>query len=194
MEEKSCRASPSRNSNMEEERGGERWWLGLGAPPAPSPLYIGGVRPGLPWPLLQALWPAAKRGKGGKLPPQVDPPLGFGETLRGGRPGPLGLGAPGPLGQGSTPSAHVGPPRSWAPWWTPPEPSRTFPVFHRKNPELFRNLEINFPYMNLILRTILDLLVMSWIPSETPNKLRSPSHIPNLLMRHRTLSASPYGL
>ena len=30
--------------------------------------------------------------------------------------------------------------------------------------------------MNLILRTIPDLLVMSWIPSETPNKLRSPSY------------------
>ena len=30
--------------------------------------------------------------------------------------------------------------------------------------------------MNLILRTILDLLVMSWIPSETPNNIRSPSY------------------
>ena len=30
--------------------------------------------------------------------------------------------------------------------------------------------------MNLILRTIPDLLVMSWIPSETANNLRSPSY------------------
>ena len=30
--------------------------------------------------------------------------------------------------------------------------------------------------MNPILRTIPDLLVMSWIPSETPNNLRSPSY------------------
>ena len=29
--------------------------------------------------------------------------------------------------------------------------------------------------MNIILRTIPDLLVMSWIPSETPNKLWSPT-------------------
>ena len=29
--------------------------------------------------------------------------------------------------------------------------------------------------MNLILRTIPDLIVMSWIPYETPNKLRSPT-------------------
>src|SRR3954470_9943717 len=28
--------------------------------------------------------------------------------------------------------------------------------------------------MNLILQTILDLLVISWIPSETPNNIRSP--------------------
>ena len=30
--------------------------------------------------------------------------------------------------------------------------------------------------MNLILRTLTDLIVMSWIPSETPNNLRSPSY------------------
>ena len=59
---------------------------------------------------------------------------------------------------------------------TTSEPSRTFDGLHRKNPELFRNSEFDFPYMNLILRTILDLLVMAWIPSETPNKLRSPNH------------------
>ena len=29
--------------------------------------------------------------------------------------------------------------------------------------------------MNLILRTLPDLIVMSWIPSKTPNKLRFPN-------------------
>ena len=35
--------------------------------------------------------------------------------------------------------------------------------------------------MNLILRNILDLLMMSWIPSETPNNIRTPFHISYLL-------------
>ena len=43
----------------------------------------------------------------------------------------------------------------------PPETFYNLLGIHRKIPELFRNLEINFPYMNLILRTITDLLVMS---------------------------------
>ena len=46
------------------------------------------------------------------------------------------------------------------------EPSRTC----HKCTGSFPNLEYDFLYMNLILRTIPDLLVMSWIPSETPNK------------------------
>src|SRR3954463_9329197 len=37
-----------------------------------------------------------------------------------------------------------------------------------------RTSELDFPYMNLILRTIPDLLVISRIPSETPNNIRSP--------------------
>ena len=41
--------------------------------------------------------------------------------------------------------------------------------------------------MNLILRTIPNLLVMSRIPSKTPNNIRYPSHIPNLLKLHRNL-------
>src|SRR3954454_3800749 len=67
------------------------------------------------------------------------------------------------------------------------------PIQYRKNPELFRNPKIVFPYMNLYLRTIPKLLVMSQIQSETPNNIRSPSHIPYLLKLHRTLSVSPYG-
>ena len=57
------------------------------------------------------------------------------------------------------------------------EPSGTFHKFTGP----FPNLECDFPYMNLILRTIPELLVMSWIPSETPNNIRTPFHIPYLL-------------
>ena len=110
--------------------------------------------------------------------PQVKPPLrSYLLFLRdlilslGGQPhGPLGLGA-WPMW------ASVPPPRSM---WTPPgqvgptrgpsEPSRTFPVQYRKNPELFRNPKNTFPYMILYLRTIPELLMASWIPSETLNK------------------------
>ena len=45
------------------------------------------------------------------------------------------------------------------------------PIRCRKIPELFRNPKNTFPYMNLYLRTIPELLVISWIPSETPNKI-----------------------
>jgi hypothetical protein len=68
----------------------------------------------------------------------------------------------------------------WAPLWYPPEPSRTFDAI----PKILNfsgNPENDFPYMDLILWTIPDLLIMSWIPSETPNNIRSPSHIPYLL-------------
>ena len=60
--------------------------------------------------------------------------------------------------------------------WTPPsivpffltflEPSRTC----HKCTGSFPNLEYDFLYMNLILRTIPELLVMSGISSGTPNK------------------------
>ena len=85
-------------------------------------------------------------------------------------------GAPGPLGQAAPPQPMLALPSRGPTGGTSPEPSRTFLGLHRKNPELFRNLEFNFPYMNLILRTIPDLLVMYRIPSETPNNLRSPSY------------------
>ena len=64
------------------------------------------------------------------------------------------------------------------------EPSRTFrnllesPYKHSRT---FPNLENDPQYMNLILRTIPDLLVMSRIQSETPNNIRSPTQIPYLL-------------
>jgi hypothetical protein len=63
-----------------------------------------------------------------------------------------------------------------------------------QTPKLFPNPESNFPYMNLILRTITNLLVIYGIQSKTPNNILSPYHIPYLLKQHRTLSVSTYGL
>ena len=114
---------------------------------------------------------AAKGRRGGKLTPQVSPRV----SPRAGRMGHMGL----VRMAHEAHAAHPSPfslPRLRAHRWDPPEPSRTFSVSTGKFPNFFRNLEINFPYMNLILRTIPDLLVMSWIPSETPNNLRSPSY------------------
>ena len=48
----------------------------------------------------------------------------------------------------------------------------SFPVQYRKNPNFFRNPNNNFPYINLYLRTILELLVTSGISSGTPNNIR----------------------
>ena len=66
----------------------------------------------------------------------------------------------------------------------PLEPSRTFRNLLEspyKHSGTFPNLENDPQYMNLILRTIPDLLVMSRIQSETPNNIWSPTHIPYLL-------------
>ena len=44
-------------------------------------------------------------------------------------------------------------------------------------------------YINLYLRTIPELLIMSVISSGTPNNIRSPNHITHIIQyRHRTLS------
>ena len=101
-------------------------------------------------------------------------------------------------------SLYLGRPTRWSPPWTPPShlvgwlglvesfrDSTFHGDFFRKVLEhssafhkctgSFPNLESDFLYMNLILRTIPELLVMSWIPSETPNNIRTPFHIPYLL-------------
>ena len=54
-------------------------------------------------------------------------------------------------------------------WWNifrtsrslrnPPEPSGSFPVQYRKNPNFFWNPNNNFSYINLYLQTILELLI-----------------------------------
>ena len=67
------------------------------------------------------------------------------------------------------------------------EPSGTFQNLLESPYGTFPNLENDPQYMNLILRTIPDLLVMSWIQSETSNNIRSRTHIAYLLKHHRIL-------
>src|SRR4051812_7998808 len=49
------------------------------------------------------------------------------------------------------------------------DPSRTFRWKHRNHS---RTLELDFPYMNLIIQTFPGLLVISRNPFETPNNIR----------------------
>src|SRR3954467_289049 len=76
-------------------------------------------------------------------------------------PGPMRPGhsliGPCPLPEGGT---------TLAPFRKVLEASGTIPI----NPEQFRTPKTALPYMNLILRTTSEPLVMSRIPSETPNK------------------------
>src|SRR4051812_28294557 len=60
------------------------------------------------------------------------------------------------------------------------EASGTIPI----NPEQFRTPKSALPYMNLILRTIPEPLVMSRIPSETPKKTHKPIIQSILASRH----------
>ena len=84
-------------------------------------------------------------------------------------PSPPGAGAP-PLGP-MCPPGWVGPSG-----WTPGTHS-SLPVHYRKYLKLFWNPNTTFLYINLYLRTIPELLMMSRISSGTPNILRSPTHI-----------------
>ena len=61
----------------------------------------------------------------------------------------------------------------WAPPWNPPEHSRSFPVQYQKKPNFSGIPKNNFPYINLYPRTIPELLVISRIPSGTPNNLQT---------------------
>ena len=98
-----------------------------------------------------------------------------------------------------TPPPRVGRPWWWSPFGTPPskvtffrtflEPSRTF----HKCTGSFSNTSNDILYMNLILRTIPELLVMSGISSGLRTNIRTPFHIQILPFQHPTLSVSPYG-
>ena len=137
--------------------------------------------------------PHIYRGKGeGGRPPQIQ--CEEGAAAKGGRSASQVKWRPSPLG--FSPSHAHGPWGGWCPWpikaraplqpmllyWTwwnnfrtsgplrnPPEPSGSFPVQYRKNPNFFRNPNNNFPYINLYLRTIPELLMTSGISSETPS-------------------------
>ena len=83
--------------------------------------------------------------------------------------GPMGPCAPGPMRPGHSligpcPLPEGG--TTLAPFRKVLEASGTIPI----NPEQFRTPKTALPYMNLILQTIPEPLVMSRIPFETPNK------------------------
>ena len=85
------------------------------------------------------------------------------------RLGPMGPCAPGPMRPGHSligpcPLPEGG--TTLAPFRKVLEASGTIPI----NPEQFQTPKTALPYMNLILRTIPEPLVISRIPFETPNK------------------------
>jgi hypothetical protein len=116
----------------------------------------------------------------GDMFPQVNPPFSWDSILSlvGVACWALRQSVPGQCGLGCTPSPHVALPGTMGPLWPIKEPSRNPLMRHNKIPELFTNPERDIPYMNLIPRTILNLLVMPWVQSKTTNHIRSPTHIP----------------
>ena len=148
--------------------------------PPLTPLFIGeGARGAGPsrWDLEEGRRPGR-----GNLPAKQRgaPPLGF----------PLNPRRMGPRG-GAQPSrswllphaAHVAPREGWPSRWTLGT-LPVAPVQYRYAPETFRCPYDSFPYINLYLRTIPELLVMSEISSGTPNNIRfaaySYSYNPNI--------------
>ena len=89
-----------------------------------------------------------------------------------------GAGAPGPLRLGRLPTSHatvLDVVEQFPDLRTPPESSGTFwklPGTIPEKTELSRIPNNNFPYINLYLRTIPELLMTSGISSGTPNNIR----------------------
>ena len=135
-------------------------YRGKGEGGRPPRTHLGGVR--------------RPRGEGERVacPPSQGgaPPLGFPLNPRrmgpreGVRPAHQGL-APCPT-QPMWPPGRGGPSR-WTPGTLP-----VAPVQYRYDPETSRCPFDNFPYINLYLRTLPELLVTSGIPSGTPNNIR----------------------
>ena len=76
----------------------------------------------------------------------------------------------------------------------PPRTPSGDPMNTRYAPKPFRCPNSIVLYINLHLRTISELLVMSMISSGTPNNIRSPNHITHItLYRQRTLSVRTLG-
>ena len=154
--------------------GGLRQNLWCGCPPTPH-IYRGKGEGGRP-PQIQSKEGAA--AKGGRSASQVKwrpSPLGFPLSHA---HGPWGAGSPGPLRLGRPPTAHatvLDVVEQFPDLRTPPESSGTFwklPGTIPKNPNFSRNPNNNFPYINLYLRTIPELLVTSGISSGTLNNIR----------------------
>ena len=153
-------------------RGGLRLGGWCGCPPL-TPLFIGGREKGAP-PRTHLGGVRRPRGEGkrvacpssqGGAPSRVPPStLGAWAQGRGVRPAHQGL-APCPT-QPMWPPGRGGPSR-WTPGTLP-----VAPVQYRYDPETSRCPFDNFPYINLYLRTLPDLLVTSRIPSGTPNNIR----------------------
>ena len=148
-------------------RGEAAPWDVYSSPPL-TPLFIGeGARGADPsrWDL------EGGGGQGGGLPPKQRgfaplrvPPNPRCMGPRGGRPALQGL-VPCPT-RPMWPTKRGGPSR-----WTPGTPP-VAPVQYRYAPETFRCSHDNFPYINLYLRTLPELLVRSGISSGTPNNIR----------------------
>ena len=89
-----------------------------------------------------------------------------------------GAGAPGPLRLGRPLTAHAAVldvVEHFPNLWTPPESSGTFrklPGTILEKPNFSWSPNNNFPYINLYLWTIPELLVTSGISSGTPNNIR----------------------
>ena len=109
------------------------------------------------------------KGRGACPPSKGAPPLGFPPNPR--RMGPRG-GAHSPPGAGSCPTQPMWPPGRGGPSRWTPGTLPVAPVQYRYAPETFQCPYDNFPYINLYLRTISELLVTSGIPSGTPNNFR----------------------
>ena len=107
----------------------------------------------------------------GGLAPQAKgaPPLGFPPNPR--RMGPRGV-FPAFQGLVPCPTRPMWPTKRGGPSrWTPGTPP-VAPVQYRYAPETFRCPHDNFPYINLYLRTLPELLMTSGISSGTPNNIR----------------------
>src|SRR3954466_11711649 len=133
----------------------------------PSPLYIEGWAAS-PCPSSKPWAGGQGRESGGQgLLPLLEAPTRVYPLV--GRLGPMGPCAPGPMQLGHS---LIGPcplptgGTTLVPLRKVLEASGTIPI----NPEQFRTPKTALPYMNLILRTIPEPLVMFRIPSETPNK------------------------
>ena len=150
----------------------------VGQPPIPQ-VYIGereGAAPplgfppqGVRQPQTHLGWRPRGGGREGNLPPKQGgaPPSPNPRHL-----GPLWGGAPAHLGLVPSHTWPTQPSGAGGPTWWTPGTLPVVPVRYRKNPKLFWCPKQDFPYINLYLRTIPELLVTSGISSGTPNNIR----------------------